>query len=498
MKERTLNNTTQAMPAGIFCKRKDSVKHNHAPIVGENDPLEHEADTKADMVMQMSQPNFVQRKTSSVNSNEGTFDNGTRSFMENRFGEEFSNVKIHTDNQSIQASRNLNAKAFTVGNDIYFNEGEYQPHSHEGKHLLAHELAHTVQHKNNTTPFISRKVYKGEDHNGKYSLDDQTCTLLYEQDWFFRFDSKFPAARHLPYMQAAETQVENVWSHKHKIKPDGKNCACKANGIDVSVDLHTSEGNRGKKKGYGVKVTPTEERGQTWPDEKMILGQAHESAVQTDPINTQQRIAHEFGHTLGLIDEYDSWADFWGVPGHNDITSIMHSGDMVRPRHYQHFADIVNAELSCNYKPEGIPSSSLATPTAQVGVTGALRLDNAQFVLGLHADRRIGNNALFGLYNTRLGVDAYINTSTGSVLAGPTIGASLNRWYHPLYLDISTGILFDPGNAGRKPSLDIPASFTLGFRGNGFNAGLNYTGMIDALGNTGYTHLIGVNLQFDL
>jgi hypothetical protein len=65
--------------------------------------------------------------------------------MESRFGSDFSSVKIHSDDSAAQISRELNAQAFTVGNDIYFNSGKYSPDSEHGKHLLAHELTHVVQ-----------------------------------------------------------------------------------------------------------------------------------------------------------------------------------------------------------------------------------------------------------------------------------------------------------------------------------------------------------------
>ena len=71
----------------------------------------------------------------------------TQSFMSSRFGNDFTNVKIHTDSEAIQLSRSFNAKAFTVGSDIYFNQGQYRPASSEGRHLLAHELTHVVQQK---------------------------------------------------------------------------------------------------------------------------------------------------------------------------------------------------------------------------------------------------------------------------------------------------------------------------------------------------------------
>ncbi len=72
-------------------------------------------------------------------------DGGVRSFMQNRFGADFSGVRIHIDGEAARLSHALNARAFTRGNDIYFNQGLYQPNSASGKHLLAHELAHTLQ-----------------------------------------------------------------------------------------------------------------------------------------------------------------------------------------------------------------------------------------------------------------------------------------------------------------------------------------------------------------
>jgi hypothetical protein len=74
---------------------------------------------------------------------------GTNHFMSNSFGADFSSVNIHTGNDAIQMNRQLGARAFTYGSDIYFNKGEYSPESSEGKHLLAHELTHVVQQNGN-------------------------------------------------------------------------------------------------------------------------------------------------------------------------------------------------------------------------------------------------------------------------------------------------------------------------------------------------------------
>jgi DNA-directed RNA polymerase subunit M/transcription elongation factor TFIIS len=69
----------------------------------------------------------------------------TQQEMSSKIGADFSSVRVHRDNTAIQLNRDLGAKAFTVGNNIFFNQGQYRPDSGEGIRLLAHELVHTVQ-----------------------------------------------------------------------------------------------------------------------------------------------------------------------------------------------------------------------------------------------------------------------------------------------------------------------------------------------------------------
>ncbi|WP_456781882.1 eCIS core domain-containing protein [Bradyrhizobium sp. USDA 3315] len=65
--------------------------------------------------------------------------------MEPRFGSNFSQVRVHTDEQAARLSAGMDAKAFTVGSHIFFGRGQYQPDRSEGRELIAHELTHTVQ-----------------------------------------------------------------------------------------------------------------------------------------------------------------------------------------------------------------------------------------------------------------------------------------------------------------------------------------------------------------
>lgn len=197
-----------------------------------HDPYEKEADAVADNVMRMPEQNFIQRKcahceeeekkeiqrkpisqngsariqakveTGSSASNSlsnrissskgsgGSMDGNTQSFMLSRFGTDFSNVKIHTDGEAIQMNQELNAKAFTVGNDIYFNENQYQPHSDNGKRLLAHELTHSIQQGNDRTIRRKRVCNPLTDSN---DIRKELCigiTRGDEGDERFEFDSR--------------------------------------------------------------------------------------------------------------------------------------------------------------------------------------------------------------------------------------------------------------------------------------------------------------------
>ncbi len=69
----------------------------------------------------------------------------TRAILEPRFGHDFSRVRVHTDRPSSAIAQQLNARAFTLRNHIFFSPGEYQLHQHSGRKLLAHELTHVVQ-----------------------------------------------------------------------------------------------------------------------------------------------------------------------------------------------------------------------------------------------------------------------------------------------------------------------------------------------------------------
>lgn len=136
-----------------------------------SDIYEEEADAVAEQVMRMTtapasnvqQPieakSPVRRKTIGdgqvqtapsvvhevLRSSGQPLDAATRAFMEPRFGYDFSNLRVHTDAKATESAQAIGAAAYTVGNDLVFGAGEFNPQNSEGRRLIAHELTHVVQ-----------------------------------------------------------------------------------------------------------------------------------------------------------------------------------------------------------------------------------------------------------------------------------------------------------------------------------------------------------------
>ena len=80
-----------------------------------------------------------------LNSTGESLDSSTKDFFEPRFGHDFSQVRVHTDSEAAASVREVEASAYTVGGHLVFASGRYEPHSRQGRELIAHELTHTIQ-----------------------------------------------------------------------------------------------------------------------------------------------------------------------------------------------------------------------------------------------------------------------------------------------------------------------------------------------------------------
>jgi hypothetical protein len=143
-----------------------------------NDPLEREADLAADRVMAgrgiadlSAVPVRVRRsaKTASVASPDAPasvrraramsgspLETPIRQDMEHRFGQDFSQVRVHRDGPAAQSAADVEARAYALGDDIVFGAGQYAPTTSAGRRLLAHELAHVVQGRQGAGPKLRR------------------------------------------------------------------------------------------------------------------------------------------------------------------------------------------------------------------------------------------------------------------------------------------------------------------------------------------------------
>ena len=160
---------------------------------GRGDRFEREADSVADSIVGGGQPGMLSRMqadrpqreavtgsvpsgaagsppcaalagaAASVRSGGRPLPASERAYFEPRFGRSFGHVRIHTDPAAGLAARSIGARAFTLGADIAFAPGEFSPDSQSGRHLIAHELTHTLQQGAGPAATVRRQPFGEND-----------------------------------------------------------------------------------------------------------------------------------------------------------------------------------------------------------------------------------------------------------------------------------------------------------------------------------------------
>ena len=90
-------------------------------------------------------------------------DAATRGFFEPRFGTDLGAVRVHTDFEADAAARAVQARAFTLGPNVVFGHGQYQPDSEAGRRLIGHELTHVMQQSNGGNSAVGGSVQRSPD-----------------------------------------------------------------------------------------------------------------------------------------------------------------------------------------------------------------------------------------------------------------------------------------------------------------------------------------------
>jgi len=128
--------------------QRQPVEEEEEPIqslIQKQEVEEEPIQTKSEASSIRGNNSWLQTKLNNNKGGGSPLPDNARSFMETRFGTDFSHVRIHNNSSSVEMNRSVHSQAFTNGNNIYFNVGKYNPDSDSGRKLLAHELTHVIQ-----------------------------------------------------------------------------------------------------------------------------------------------------------------------------------------------------------------------------------------------------------------------------------------------------------------------------------------------------------------
>ena len=184
-----------------------------------------------------------------------------RQDMESRFGHDFSTVRVHSDAAADQSARDVNAHAYTVGHNIAFGAGRYAPATHEGRRLIAHELAHVVQQSRVEGDVVQRQpagktdaTYERLVKQGKWCRDSEESGSLHPGLRCYReipSPRGYPPGKQVCFSKETGKFVENSPDDISPVSGQNKDGTC-----DIPVKItdpphpFTQRGRRGL--GHGI------------------------------------------------------------------------------------------------------------------------------------------------------------------------------------------------------------------------------------------------------
>ncbi len=262
---------------------------------------------------------------SSLQNSKGSgqsMDSSTQLQMSRGIGADFSKVKVHTDSNAIQMNQQLNARAFTNGFDVYFNQGQYNPKSSEGKHLLAHELTHVVQQSGDKSTIQRSALASWEeatDIDRTNMMDKKTQRKYSSQQEKLKEGKKIKEKRliQLPSLE----RILRVTANYHHFTEFPTNDPERPIQLDNDVIKKVEEQ-------FRMKTQPDFFPNITWIDDK---GNPHPIGVRFDinfiphkPLNSEQDpdyLMHD--NPLNLVDDVaqNPWDNFFLLQHIDRITS---------------------------------------------------------------------------------------------------------------------------------------------------------------------------------
>ena len=223
---------------------------------------------------------------------------------EQNLGQNFSDVRIHTDASADNLSKQINAKAFTIGKDIFFRQGEYSPNTSKGRETLLHEMTHVVQQSG--TPTAGGRLKLGApntsmeheaEHVGKKAVQNSNAKTTVKSgksaaavqrsilDWFKKKDKGKEATKHrLDVMKKGKLDFAKMSMGDEDTKKAEKGEKVKTYAGDMMNTMKKKEG-----------ITPDALQAQI---KKMGVG-SDESLKKMDQFNEKDSRMMQAGYMVG-------------------------------------------------------------------------------------------------------------------------------------------------------------------------------------------------------
>ena len=223
-------------------------------------------------------------------------DSKVRGQMEPTFGADFSGVRIHADTQADTLNRELNARAFTTGQDIFFRQDAYNPGNSSSRELIAHELTHVVQQNGDK---VQRKLTVGQPGD-KYGQEaDQVARAVMQQEQQVvqkQSDGKLVCRQVEEEEEELQMKSEAAGIH-HQVDEGDERESVQTKRVDTRIQRQMEEEGKEEEKEKVEEVTFTDEM-----TEEKVLTVEEEMEYYLDALVTFfQNTAHNYNVACGCF-----------------------------------------------------------------------------------------------------------------------------------------------------------------------------------------------------
>jgi len=187
--------------------------------------------TEADERQNIPVPESIENRIDASRGSGQSLPDPVRASLEPKFGNDFRQVRVHTDVEADNLSQEIGAKAFTTRQDIFFRSNEYNPESPAGLKLLVHELMHTLQQGASSRiagwwPLghrtITAKVLALEDLKDAYDEGARKYLVDRSPDFDFIQDETNAMEKGMAESEPKIKELKKIVKKKKKAKPDEK------------------------------------------------------------------------------------------------------------------------------------------------------------------------------------------------------------------------------------------------------------------------------------